>query len=94
MAKFKVGFIGLGLMGAPMAKNILKKGFHLVVFNRTLSKTTEFKKLGAQVANSSAELANQVDVVITMVTAGQDVEKVLFGKKGVAAGAKKRFDCH
>lgn len=83
-----VGFIGLGLMGNPMAKNILKAGFPLVVYNRTPSKTEELKKLGARLAKTPAELASTVDVVITMVTAPDDVASVLFGPGGVSEGVK------
>ncbi len=89
MSRLKIGFIGLGLMGEPMARNILKKGFPLTVYNRTVSKTKSLQDLGAQVANSPQELASEVDVVITMVTAGKDVESILFGKKGFVWGAKK-----
>ncbi len=85
----KIGFIGLGLMGNPMAKNILKAGFHLTVYNRTSSKTNELKKLGADVAKTPQELAKQSDAIIIMITAGQDVEEVLFGKNGVVKGTKK-----
>lgn len=85
----KVGFIGLGLMGNPMAKNILKNGFDLTVYNRTPSKTKELKKLGARVTLTPQELAKTTDVIICMITAGTDVEQVLFGKKGVVYGAKK-----
>ncbi|OGM09515.1 hypothetical protein A2Z67_01570 [Candidatus Woesebacteria bacterium RBG_13_36_22] len=84
----KVGFIGLGLMGNPMAKNILKAGFSISVYNRTLSKTAEFKKLGVKVAKTPKELAKNSDVIITMITSGKDVEQVLFGKDGVVKGAK------
>lgn len=87
--KLRVGFIGLGLMGEPMAKNILEKGFPLIVYNRTVAKTKFLQKLGAQVANSPQDLASKVDLVITMVTAGKDVESILFGDKGVVKGAKK-----
>lgn len=85
----KIGFIGLGLMGNPMAKNLLKAGFYLTVYNRTAAKTAELKKLGAKVALSPEELAKNSDVIITMITAGKDVENVLFGKDGVVKGAKK-----
>ncbi len=87
--KLKVGFIGLGLMGLPMARNILKNKFPLVVYNRTPSKTSSLKKLGAKVASSPSELASEVDILITMVTGPKDVEKVLLGKGGVIEGAKK-----
>ena len=89
MGKLKVGFIGLGLMGEPMAKNIFKKGFPLSVYNRTLSKTKSLQKLGAEVAKSPQDLAEKVDVLITMVTAGKDVKQVLFSKNGIVNGAKK-----
>lgn len=89
MNKLKVGFIGIGLMGEPMARNILKKGFPLTVYNRTASRAKTLQKLGAQVADSPQHLASQVDVVITMVTAANDVEDVLFGVKGVAKEARK-----
>lgn len=84
----KIGFIGLGLMGNPMAKNILKAGFELTVYNRTKNKTTELKKLGAKVAALPQELAVNSDVIITMVTAPKDLEVVLFGKNGVVKSAK------
>ncbi len=89
MGRLRVGFIGLGLMGEPMAKNILKKGFPLSVFNRTSSKVKSLQKLGAQVVSSPKELAQNSDVIVTMVTAGKDVEEVLFSKDGIVKGARK-----
>lgn len=85
----KVGFIGLGLMGNPMAKNILKSGFPLTVYNRTKTKTTELQKLGAKIANSPKEVAVNADLIITMVTGPKDVEAVLFGKNGATKAARK-----
>src|SRR5688572_29799050 len=84
----KVGFIGLGLMGNPMAKNILKKGFELTVYNRTLEKAEEFKSLGAKVASSPSQVAQNAEVIITIVTGPADVEAVLFGTNGVVSTAK------
>jgi 3-hydroxyisobutyrate dehydrogenase len=84
----KVGLIGLGLMGNPMAKNILKKGFELTVYNRTLEKAEEFKSLGAKVASSPSQVAQNADVIITIVTGPADVEEVLLGANGVALSAK------
>lgn len=88
MSKLKIGFIGLGLMGKPMALNIHKKGFLLSVFNRTPAKLSEFKKLGITTYDSPAELAANCDVVITMITAPKDVKEVALGKNGIIEGAK------
>jgi 3-hydroxyisobutyrate dehydrogenase-like beta-hydroxyacid dehydrogenase len=82
--KLKIGFIGLGLMGLPMAKNILAKGFPLSVYNRSPQKTKELEKLGAVVAKSPMELGETCDIVITCVTGPKDVREVLLGKNGVA----------
>ncbi len=87
MSKLKVGFIGLGLMGKPMALNIHKKGFELSVYNRTPAKAAEFKKMGISVYSSPAELAANSDVVITMITAPKDVKEVALGKNGIIEGA-------
>lgn len=87
--KLRVGVIGLGLMGKPMAENILKKGFHLTVFNRTSSKVKPLTEKGAVAVKTPAEVAKLSDVVITMVTASSDVNDVLFGKNGVTDGAHK-----
>jgi len=89
--KVKVGFIGLGLMGKPMALNIHKKGFPLSVYNRTPSKAAEFKKLGITVYDSPAELAKNSDVVITMITAPKDVKEVALGKSGIAESGNKNL---
>jgi 3-hydroxyisobutyrate dehydrogenase len=78
----KIWFIGLGLMGLPMAKNILKKGFELGVYNRNKEKITELVSLGAIAYSSPEELAKNSDILITMVTAWDDVESVLFWEKG------------
>lgn len=86
--KLKVGFIGLGLMGSPMAKNILKAGFPLTVYNRTVAKTKELKSLGASIAHSPFEVGKNSDVVITMVTGPKDVRSVLMGRNGVAANCE------
>lgn len=85
----KVGFVGLGLMGAPMAQNVLKNGFDLVVYNRTPKKTLPFKKSGAKVASSLQELGESCDLVITMVTGPEDVKEVIFGKEGIVKDPKK-----
>lgn len=86
-----IGFIGLGLMGNLMAKNIHSAGFPLSVYNRSSGKTDEFKKLGVRVVSSPKELVEHCDVIITMVTAARDVEDVVFGQHGViTANGKTR----
>jgi 3-hydroxyisobutyrate dehydrogenase len=86
-----IGFIGLGLMGNLMAKNIYSAGFPLSVYNRSSGKTDEFKKLGVRVVSSPKELVEHCDVIITMVTAARDVEDVVFGQHGViTANGKTR----
>lgn len=87
MAK-KIGFIGLGMMGNPMSKNLLKAGFELTVWNRTRSKMEEIIALGAIPANSGKEVAQQSEVTITMLTGSMDSEEVILGKKGVLEGMK------
>ncbi len=83
----KIGFIGLGLMGKPMAKNLLKKGFSLIVYNRTPSKTEEFKEKGVPVASSPEELAREADIIITIITNHEAVEDVLLGPNGAFKSA-------
>jgi 3-hydroxyisobutyrate dehydrogenase len=80
----KIGFIGLGTMGAPMARNLLEAGFEVTVHNRTRGKEDGFPRRGA----SPAEAAKDADAVITMVSDTPDVEQVLFGENGVADGAR------
>ncbi|HWQ17934.1 MAG TPA: NAD(P)-dependent oxidoreductase [Sulfolobales archaeon] len=84
----RVGFIGLGIMGLPMAMNILKAGYQLTAYNRTRSKTEPLKNLGAYIASSPREVTERSDVVIAMVTDGPDVEEILFGREGVIEGAR------
>lgn len=82
----QIGFIGLGIMGRPMAEHLLKAGYRLIVFNRTASKTKTLVDQGAEVAGSPAELAAACEVIITMVSDTPDVEEVLFGQAGVSEG--------
>lgn len=91
MQKVKVGFIGLGLMGKPMALNIHKKGFPLAVYNRSPKRLADFKKLGISTYSSPAELAKNSDVVITMITAPKDVKEVALGKNGIAESGNKNL---
>jgi len=85
----QVAFIGLGLMGKPMARNILKAGYPLTVQNRTRDKTRELEKAGAQVASSPGEAARSADVVITMVSDPPAVREVVLGPQGVVHGARR-----
>jgi 2-hydroxy-3-oxopropionate reductase len=83
-----VGIIGLGLMGKPMARNLLKAGFPLTVWNRSRPAIDELAAEGARPAGSVREVAAASDVVITMVPDSPDVEAVLLGPDGVMAGAR------
>jgi 3-hydroxyisobutyrate dehydrogenase-like beta-hydroxyacid dehydrogenase len=78
-----IGFIGLGIMGHPMALNLLKAGHKLAVFNRTRSKVEPLEKAGARVAASPAEAARDADVVMSIVSDTLAVEEVILGKGGV-----------
>lgn len=85
----KIGFVGLGIMGAPMAKNLLKAGFELQVFARNESIRMQFSSLdGCSIKPTMTEVAQDADVVITMVSDTPDVEAVLFGPEGVIEGIK------
>jgi len=83
----KVGYIGLGLMGKSIARNILKAGFTLVAYNRSRAAVDELVKVGARPAASPAQVAAQVDVVFTNLPDSPDVEKVVLGGKGIIEGA-------
>jgi 2-hydroxy-3-oxopropionate reductase len=85
----RIGFIGLGIMGKPMAKNLLKAGFPLVVHNRSRGKVDELVKDGAAAATSARETAANADVVITMLPNSPDVELVALGPDGIKEGAKQ-----
>ena len=73
----KIGFIGIGLMGLPMAKNILKAGYNLKVFNRTKSKAEPLKEYGAKITNTIQDLVKECDIVITMLTEDISVDDVM-----------------
>ena len=83
-----VGVIGLGLMGKPMASNLLKAGFTVTVFNRSRPAMDALAAEGAKLAASPAEVGRASDIVITMVPDSPDVEAVLLGPNGVCEGAK------
>jgi 3-hydroxyisobutyrate dehydrogenase len=92
----RIGFVGLGTMGASMAANLLRAGAHLTVWNRTPGKAVELLELGAREAASPADLAAGSDVVVVCVSDTPDVAVVLFGPDGIAAGARPEslvIDC-
>jgi len=84
----KIGFIGLGIMGKPMALNLMKAGFELIVYNRTKSKMNALIEQGAVGADSPKEVAENSDIIITIVSDTPDVEDVILGEQGVIHGAK------
>ncbi|HEV8438292.1 MAG TPA: 2-hydroxy-3-oxopropionate reductase [Methylomirabilota bacterium] len=84
-----VGFIGLGIMGRPMAKNLLKAGYQLVVHSRSQGPVQELVGAGAKSVASPKDVAAQVDVLITMLPNSPDVELVALGKDGIIDGARR-----
>lgn len=84
----KIGFIGLGTMGMPMAINLLKSGYPLLAFNRTLSKGEQLAALGASLAESPAQVAQESDVVFTNVSNDQALMDVFFGQNGILEGIR------
>ena len=84
----KIGFIGLGIMGKPMSKNLLKAGYGLVVLDRNPAAVTEVAALGADVAATPKALAEQAEVIITMLPNSPQVREVVLGENGVIEGAK------
>jgi 2-hydroxy-3-oxopropionate reductase len=85
----KIGYIGLGLMGKPIARNILKAGFDLTVHNRSRESVRELVGEGAHEAYSPKEVAQQVDVVFTNLPDSPDVELVALGEEGIFEGAHR-----
>ena len=85
----KIGFIGLGIMGKPMAKNLVKAGYELVVYNKSKPGMDELGAAGATVVGSSKEVGEAADVIITMLPDSADSELVILGEDGVLEGATK-----
>ena len=83
-----VGFVGLGVMGKPMAKNLIKRGYSLVVHSRSRGPVDEVVEAGAERAESPADVARRTTVVITMVPDTPDVEAVLTGPDGILSGVR------
>lgn len=88
MTKETIGFIGLGIMGAPMATHLLRAGHKMVVYNRTPSKMEPLVAMGAEAGRSCTDVAGRSDVVISMVPDSPDVEQVYLGENCVLAGAR------
>ena len=84
----RLGFIGLGHLGLPMARRLLTAGFPMLVYNRDINKTQALSSLGADVARDPAELAREVDVVLSCLADGAAVEAVYLGESGVLRNAK------
>jgi 2-hydroxy-3-oxopropionate reductase len=84
-----VGFIGLRIMGSPMARNLRRAGYPLLVHNRTRAKEDALVSEGASAAGTPREVASHADVVITMLPDSPDVEAVYLGEDGVIAGARR-----
>jgi len=85
----RVGIVGTGIMGAPMARNAMKAGFAVTVTNRTLARAEALAKDGATVVKTPREVAERSDIVVTMVPNTPHVEDAVFGPDGVAAGARE-----
>jgi 3-hydroxyisobutyrate dehydrogenase len=83
----RVGFVGLGTMGGPMAANAARAGFQVTAWNRTPGRAVDLHELGVRIGDSAAAVAAASDIVISIVSDTPDVEAVLFGPDGVAEGA-------
>ena len=84
----KIGFIGLGIMGSPMAKNLLKKGYPLTVYDIVPEKVDELVKAGAKAGTSSKDVAEKSEIIITMLPNSPEVKQAVLGKNGVLDGAR------
>ena len=89
MAAIEIGFIGLGEMGRPMAKNLIKAGFQLTVYDIRKETMEELEKLGAKPAGSAKEVAAASEVIISMVRDTPSTEQVVFGKDGLWEGIRE-----
>lgn len=84
----KIGFIGVGIMGKPMALNLLKAGYSMKVFDIDSGKLAEVVKAGAEAGKSCKDVAGSSEIIITMLQDSPDVEKAVLGEKGVLEGIK------
>jgi 2-hydroxy-3-oxopropionate reductase len=85
----KIGFIGLGIMGKPMAKNLIKAGYELVVLDRNKTATDELVALGAEKEDSPKAVATKAEIIITMLPNSPHVKEVALGENGIIDGAKE-----
>lgn len=83
----RIGFVGLGIMGRGMVRNLLKNGFSVRVWNRTVSRSEELAKDGAVIGSSPQDVAAQSDIIITCVSDTPDVQQVILGENGIIHGA-------
>jgi 3-hydroxyisobutyrate dehydrogenase len=83
----RIGWIGMGRMGYPMAERLLKAGYDVSIWNRTRAKAEPLAKLGGKIVDKPSDLA-ETDVVFSIVAEGKDVEQVYLGKDGVLSGNK------
>jgi 2-hydroxy-3-oxopropionate reductase len=84
----KIGFVGLGIMGKPMSKNLIKAGYDLTVYDIVRAPVDEVVAAGAARGTSAKDVASKTDIIITMLPDGPDVEKVVLGPNGVLEGAR------
>ena len=84
----KIGFIGTGVMGNPMASHILKEGYELYVYNRTSAKTQSLVASGAHACDSPGSVAEMCDIIFAIVGFPKDVETVFLGSNGIVEKAK------
>ena len=84
-----IGFIGLGIMGKPMSKNLLKAGYKLVVYNRSSASVDELVKAGAEAGSSPKDVASKSEIIITMLPNSPQVKEVILGKNGIIEGIKE-----
>ena len=85
----KIGFVGLGIMGKPMAKNLLKAGFDVIFYARRPEVIKEAEEAGGKAVGSSKAVAEATDIIVTCVTADPEVREVILGENGVLEGASE-----
>ncbi|HYQ97369.1 MAG TPA: NAD(P)-binding domain-containing protein, partial [Candidatus Nitrosocosmicus sp.] len=83
MSKPIVGFIGLGIMGKPMARNLIRAGYPLIVHNRSRAAVDELTREGAQAATDAKEVAGRTEIIMTMLPDSSDVDLVYAGENGI-----------